>query len=331
MLEDRFINITRRELEDFDTLREIIHNNSAEKLAISFMMMHFAKEAYDRYVSDKTQIIAFTVTTEDLLKASRETVIFPALEQLGSTAHWAWVEEVKNHIDEYVTVYDMLSDAPSRDALRRIMLSRFFLDAAYFEPIYKLEYYDWSFLVKRDSAVFVDCGAYNGDSVLSFIEHYGENYEKIYAYEPTPDIFEQLEKAVAAYPRIETRSCAVGEREGTVTFNLNIAQGQTGNFVANGHGNGGNITVPVISLDNEIKEPISFIKMDIEGSELDALRGAKCHIVNDKPQIAVSAYHTFKDLRTIPLLIHSYNKNQRFYFRNHQWGGEMSFYADPCL
>jgi FkbM family methyltransferase len=318
-------------MEDFDTLCDVVDNHSVEELAMSFVMMHSAKDVYDDYVLDGTNVISFTIATEEVIKISKTSIMFPALAHLGSTAHWDWVAEAKAHIHEYAQIYNMLSDSFSQDALRRIMLSRFLLDAAYFTPVYELEYYDWRFLTKRESAVFVDCGAYNGDSVLSFIKHYGEDYKHIYAYEPTPNTFAQLSKATAAFRRITARNCAAGEYEGNIHFHLNISHGETGNYIHhdNTGGNGGDISIPVISLDNEITEPVSFIKMDIEGSEIDALRGAKCHIVNDKPQLAISAYHTFKDLRRIPLLVYSYNKNQRFYFRNHQWGGEMVFYADP--
>ena len=336
MLEKRFLNITREQLTDFDTLSTVIKDNPIEKLVISFFMMSHFKEQYDEYVLDKSRVIEFTDSTQNIIQTSQNIKISIS-EMLWSDrgTHWGFVKEAKDHWDDYTKVYNMLCDDLSRQTLNSIWLARLLIDNSYMYPVYQpIHYFDWNVLVKRDLAVFVDCGAYDGDTVKNFVRYYGDDYKRIFAYEPTPDTFVKLREAAAPFRDVVFRNCGVGELEGNLSFYTNVYADIEGgaNFIDNFGLGSGDTSIPIVSLDNDIKEPISFIKMDVEASEMSALRGAKCHIINDKPQLAISAYHLLEDLRVIPLLIHSYNNNQRFYLRSHEEGryGELVFYADPC-
>ena len=62
-------------------------------------------------------------------------------------------------------------------------------------------------------------------------------------------------------------------------------------------------------------EKITFIKMDIEGAEKDAIKGAKNHIKNEKPKLLVSAYHIPEDIFAIPKLIDDIREDYKFYMR----------------
>ena len=77
----------------------------------------------------------------------------------------------------------------------------------------------------------------------------------------------------------------------------------------------GNVRIEVVSLDEDIKEPITIIKMDIEGAEKAALRGAYHHIKNEKPRLLISSYHMPEDIFEIPKLIHSIRDDYKFYMR----------------
>ncbi|MDR1741759.1 MAG: FkbM family methyltransferase [Synergistaceae bacterium] len=74
------------------------------------------------------------------------------------------------------------------------------------------------------------------------------------------------------------------------------------------------------SIDNLLgDEPVSFIKVDIEGAELKALHGAARTIVSKRPKLAVCAYHRAEDLITIPQYIRTLLPDARFYFRSHMF------------
>lgn len=83
--------------------------------------------------------------------------------------------------------------------------------------------------------------------------------------------------------------------------------------------------------DEDIHEKITFIKTDIEGFEVSSLLGAKNHIRDDSPKLAVCTYHIVSDMWEIPRLIESMNPNYRFYLRHYMktqnW--ETVLYAIP--
>lgn len=94
----------------------------------------------------------------------------------------------------------------------------------------------------------------------------------------------------------------------------------------------GNIDVPVDTLDEIIKEPITFLKMDIEGAELNSLKGGKKHIVEDKPYLAICLYHRLEDSIDIPLYLLELNPEQNFNVRYHSCHHntyEVVLYATP--
>lgn len=75
--------------------------------------------------------------------------------------------------------------------------------------------------------------------------------------------------------------------------------------------------IEVVTLDDFVKnETISFIKLDIEGAELEALKGAKNIIKRDRPQMAICIYHKPEDIIDIPIYLKSILPNYRFYIRH---------------
>jgi methyltransferase, FkbM family len=143
---------------------------------------------------------------------------------------------------------------------------------------------------------FVDCGSFDGDSILSFIENYNGLYKRIYGYEPTPSTFKKAKMNLTGYDNIIIKNVGVAGKNGKMSF---INDNNDGNRITKK----GNSIVEVVRIDDDINEPITFIKMDIEGAETLALIGAKQHIKRSKPKLAISAYHKINDLIIIPQLI----------------------------
>jgi FkbM family methyltransferase len=160
---------------------------------------------------------------------------------------------------------------------------------------------------------FVDCGAYNGDTVKDFLARTGGAYAKIFAYEPDPKNFADLCAYIATTPRpqrIHAEPCCVGARNGEVAFsafgNVNSVAGT------------GDQTMRCIALDETLQgEAPTLIKMDVEGYELEALEGLKITINTHRPKLAISAYHVQDHLWKIPLLIRSLYPGYRLYLRAH--------------
>jgi FkbM family methyltransferase len=112
--------------------------------------------------------------------------------------------------------------------------------------------------------VFVDCGAYDGDTIEDFRTFTNDHFERIVAFEPDPDNFEALRSAVRGESRIAVKPYAIGGRRETLRF----AIGGTGARISST----GTCEVQAISLDEALEGiAATYIKLDIEGSEPDAL------------------------------------------------------------
>ena len=90
-------------------------------------------------------------------------------------------------------------------------------------------------------------------------------------------------------------------------------------------------SVQIISIDEDIREKITFLKMDVEGFEIPALLGAKRHIREDFPKLAICTYHIVSDMWEIPRLIDTIRPGYRFFLRHYEltqnW--ETVIYAIP--
>ena len=227
---------------------------------------------------------------------------------------------IKNHINDFVWLYEKLEDDSSKFLLHAILNNFINYDFTSLQKTLNQKYhhyFDFDILPKMKEEVFADIGSYTGDTVLDFIKCYGENsYKKIYCYEITTDIIPTLKNNLINYKNIEIKSLAVSNKSKT----LYVDENSTSNS-ANKTKNKGKIKIEAKSLDEDVKEKISLIKMDIEGDEELALMGAKKHIQNDTPKLLISLYHNNNHYFKLPKLIYSYNKNYKFYLRN--YGGNL--------
>ena len=173
------------------------------------------------------------------------------------------------------------------------------------------QYFDLDLVPKCENEVFVDIGAYTGDSVLSFISSYGEKaFDKIYCYDITEEIFTEMQKNLQKYHKIEYKNMAVTNFVGEIGVEANNFSSS-----ANTTSLSSNKVVEATTLDTDIQEKITMIKMDIEGGEVNALLGAKNHIKQDLPKLFISVYHNNTHLFEIPKLIYSVTQDYNFYLR----------------
>ena len=188
---------------------------------------------------------------------------------------------------------------------RHITLEMLHEDAQYFpSEIISLHKHD----------VFVDCGAYDGQTTLDFIRRAG-NYGHIYVFEPDPLQFE-LTKMKLSFERVE--HCDV--------YNKGVHSNESKlRFMSNDVGSSrikedGDVVISVTSIDAMLYgKPAhpTFIKMDIEGAELDALKGAQKIIERDRPKLAISVYHGNVHIWEIPYWIKTNYPDYKIYIRQH--------------
>ena len=222
-------------------------------------------------------------------------------------------EIFKKYADDYVKLYESLKDYKSKYVLFAILNDFYNFDFVNLknatEYCFK-HYFDLNLIPKLKENVFVDVGAYVGDTVLDYVESYGkESFQKIYCYEICQENIDKMKINLKNFDNIEIKREAVSDKKGKLKFDLD-------NDISSNHiSPGGKIEVEGVALDEDIKEKISMVKMDIEGSEMKALAGMKEHIKNDTPILLISVYHNNTDLVEIPKYIRSLNKNYDYYLR----------------
>ena len=162
--------------------------------------------------------------------------------------------------------------------------------------------------------VFVDCGAYDGDTIKDFRTFTNDHFDRIVAFEPDPDNFEALRSAVRGESRIAVQPYAIGRRRETLRF----AIGGTGARISST----GTCEVQAISLDEALQGiAATYIKLDIEGSEPDALEGGCKTITTHRPKLAVCCYHAPDHLWTIPQRLNKLLPGSQLTLRTHRSDG----------
>jgi FkbM family methyltransferase len=160
------------------------------------------------------------------------------------------------------------------------------------------------------SEVFVDCGAYDGDTISEFRLATGDRFARIIAFEPDPRSFEALKSAMNGDPRIALRPYATDGQKATVHF----SSGGTGARISST----GTCEVQTITLDEALDGIVpTYMKFDIEGSEPAALEGGRGTIVRHRPRMAVCAYHAPDHLWSIPLQLNELLPNSRLTLRTY--------------
>ena len=210
----------------------------------------------------------------------------------------------------YLKAYSLLSDELSKEIFIAHLNSRI---AGDYSEISKYDEhgkygYDFELLGLSGDEVFVDCGAFDGDTVMEFLDYTSGKYSKIFAFEPDETNKKKLEAKTIGLNEINVIPKGVGNKNGVECF---YNDGSLySNFVDSGLWGGASrrdvykdvdnyIEVPICRIDDELRgEKISLIKMDIEGSELSALIGAEEIIKTNHPKLAICVYHKSEDMFT---------------------------------
>jgi FkbM family methyltransferase len=185
------------------------------------------------------------------------------------------------------------------------------------------------FTLSKNNEVFVDCGAFDGDTLKDFLKVVDGRFKKFFAIEPDKTNYQKLRDMIEREyqphsARILPFNLAVGEQRGIVRFS-NFASTESRIDDA------GTIEVECLPLDELLaKDNPTYIKMDIEGSEKAALLGGRETIARSRPVLAVSAYHKATDLWELPLLICELVADYAFFLRPEKRAGwDLICYAVP--
>lgn len=232
-------------------------------------------------------------------------------------------EDIPEKEIELVNSY--LEDEQSKQVLNKIVEKRKggigdYSDILTVGEYFRDEIFQWS-----NDEVYVDAGAYDGDSITEFIKK-NHNFRKIYAFEADEKNYEMLKSSyiyqafkekIKIYNKGVWDGCEiVNFMEGMEASSSVVCESTLDMAECNGD-SVQMVSVECVSLDEVIPEPVTFIKMDIEGSEMRALMGAKKIITTYKPKLAICIYHKLDDLWRISQYIHSLVPEYKIYIRHH--------------
>jgi len=231
--------------------------------------------------------------------------------------HWLnSINDILNQKNEVSRCFNILDDDDSRNNFLNIIQYRLSLDRSYIKKIMRPveeEYFDKDIISLSSKEIFVDGGAYTGDTIANFLQITGGRFETIHSYEPDAASFAKLKEYIdsLADSRIFIYPLALGESSGSVKFSN---CGALGSRISET----GGIAVRIVDLDSNLNHTgPTFIKLDVEGWELEALKGAQKIIISHLPKLAVCVYHKPDDLWKVPLFLNDTFPKYRFFIRHY--------------
>lgn len=162
-----------------------------------------------------------------------------------------------------------------------------------------------------DGEIYLDLGAYNGDTVAEFLAHV-RDYRGIIALEPDPKNYKKLIRNTEHLSKIKCINAGIYSEPCDISFAAHAGRNSA-------VGAGGRIT-HMESVDSLLGgEAVSYIKMDVEGQEQNAIRGAAETIRRHKPKMLISCYHRSEDLFTLPQEVFKLRDDYKIYMRHYPY------------
>ena len=230
-------------------------------------------------------------------------------------------EYITENEEKFERAYSLLADEESK---------RVYKDILNFKVSGKIKYLLSSFCDKskvysdilnlNENEEIIDLGAYYGDTIREFTAATGGKYKHITALEPDKKSYKKLLKNTDGMKNISTLNMGVWSKRDTLIFDAEA--GRNSKLSAEG------VSVEVTDIDSLNIAP-TFIKADIEGSEMKALEGAEKTIKKYLPKLYICAYHRNEDLFALPLKIKELSEKYKIYFRHSKYipAWESNFYC----
>lgn len=235
---------------------------------------------------------------------------------------------IEQNIEQFNIVFNLLGDTLSQQTLINVLNYRLTCNPRYLGLIQQppeKQYLEPDIRPISADDYFVDCGAYNGDTLESVMSVTNKSISGYYAFEPDEYVFNDLLDKCNNINNIFLFPNGVYKEDAILHFTL---RSHGGTSIGK---NGGGGCVRCFALDSVLgQQPVTVIKMDLEGGEYDALVGARNVVQSQQPFLAICVYHRLTDYFTLPLLIESFGVKYNYYMRHYsdKWR-ETVLYAVP--
>lgn len=223
-------------------------------------------------------------------------------------------DDIGANMTRYQAILDMLADAESREVFLRIMAFRLSADYSHMQPftVRLRDQYFEPFLGSLAGITFVDCGGYDGDTSEEFALR-TPDYGNILLFEPSAHNMARAQQRLVNLRDVRFIPLGVSDTAARLSFNTDAGSASSVSEV-------GGTEIEVTTLDSVHGLDHAFIKMDLEGWEIPALKGASGTIARNHPLMAIAVYHDITDFWKIPDYILSINAHYRLYLRHYTEG-----------
>lgn len=221
--------------------------------------------------------------------------------------------EFEANKDKFLWIYDLLKDEKSKEIFSTLVEYRITANLnlmADFSYIPNEQYFP-EFL-KLENERFADVGGFDGQTSVEFIKRCPD-YEAVYLFEPSQSNLDMAKENLSQHSNVQFIAKGLSNTFAELKFRSNDGSASSISEL-------GDVTIEVDALDNLVTEKITFLKMDIEGAESLAIEGAKQHILNDHPKIAIAVYHKSDDFWQIPKQILTIRDDYDLYLRHYTEG-----------
>ena len=239
-----------------------------------------------------------------------------ALPPFSASTHAA----LQHNPDLYEPLWRDLQDALSRQTFADVLSFRLTTDP-WFLRNYRYcpdEQYFEDFLALPPAAVFVDAGAFQGETSLEFARRYPD-HGAIHAFEPSATNADTLIKETLGLPGLQLHRVGLSDEAGVLRFASQLGS-------ASRPSEEGDMEISVIRLDELELERADLIKMDLEGGENRALQGGVETIRRCRSRLAIGAYHDPEDFAILHQTAKIIHPEASFFIRHYTTG-----WAETCL
>ena len=268
------------------------------------------------FASELPEVLArFKALADEHIVCAPHLPLYAGSEAVES----AWLDR---YADRLQNVYDKLADDESRRVFANVLNYKLSGKPQYLWQCESDRRDDLQQLFAfTDDESYLDLGAYDGDTVREFLALTGEKYARITAVEADRRNYRKLCAKTEGLTNLRTVEAAVWDEDTVLDFSDSGGRQST---LINAHKR----QVQALKMDSFLgSEPVTYIKMDVEGAEKQALLGLKEHILRDKPKMFIAAYHYDNDFFELPELIWQLRPDYKIYLRKHPYvpAWEMNF------
>lgn len=227
--------------------------------------------------------------------------------------------------DELQKVYKMLADEQSRKVFENVIRYKLSGNINYLRECETPSDEKFDLLNIGTEETVVDLGAYDGDTLVEFLNGTSMQFRKLYAMEPDNKNYRKLKRKLymIGSALLEAYNAGAWDEDTTITFNMRAGRGSTADPAKNSSKPPRALQyrdIKMMKTDTMLRgDAATYIKIDVEGAEENALRGAKETIASFRPKLNVALYHRNEDMFRLPLLISELNKKYKFYMRHHPY------------